>query len=754
MRNTAKMHRSHGSPGSSNPPLQGGGKRSRSPSPLQGGSKKAHISCPKNSCTAIRAFFGRKMGVLMLLQFLISTNSLFNWKVYEGNQMRLPGLLTVEIVATWLLTLMLRKPASGEAVVTDQDWHHVLQFLRENAHLVELKPFFDFIKKYQKEIAIKKIIPNWVLVVLAPICGSDAQSISLLLSQDFPPDAPFWQNAIQGLTLELLPFWFTEQTCYIWQHLLFQLLQQPLSEEVKQIVKAFFASKPFEFFMQIPIDLLILLKHKNIVTQNDVLRYLFSLKRRNMPSFINFFLDTKSLRMPIIQEFLKTHFPSIFMYICRETHPDSVQSGFENAFTCPHVFFRKLLTIQNGLDMSHIQVLEMAKFLSLFCWNTAIFFPSCMDTSFFVSQIMKLPLPWQSLFVKLWRCELRKFGEFHVSDFITHFRQFNKCFFSKALASIMEDYISQVVANSTDDVKKSFFRWLLEQTQSIQAHFPLTKDDILFCLRKFPGDQTNRTLFWLLFTMHAVKNDNPSDRELTIDMGPVCREFGLLVTEEELGLRAQKGMDQSWFAAQCLGIITVNFMFGSVNVKLNFFSVYERDSFVIDRADFFRGFVHRLQRALGNHINPKGVPNCDDLLCLILTCEARSDFFKEMSANDHDFLIKLFGSYLLRLTSFTEELVKLLHRFSKLVPIKVTQAMFTHCPPIKILHDELGIESERSCDPMDPLSYQAQCSMCKRHFPFRGLGLDGHGGAICRKCSQANGTRILTTIGSLPLGSL
>jgi hypothetical protein len=756
MRNTAKMPRSTGS---STPP-KGGGKRSRSPSPSQdGGRKKASTSVPRNALVAIRAFFAGNFELLMLLQFLLDTLTNFTLHNYKAPRMNLPeGQPTAEVVVKWLLTHMLRKPAPGEAVVTDQDWHRVLQFLRENAKLVELKPLFDFIKKYQKELELRKIIPNWVLVVLAPICESDAQSLSLLLSQDFPPRPDFWQNAIRGLTPALLPFWFTEQTCYIWQHLLFHLLQQPLSEEIKRIVQAFFADKPFEFFMQIPIDLFVLLRHNEVVTQNDVLKYLFSPNRRNMPSFINFFLDAScSLRMQIVQDFLKIHFPTIFMYISR-SHQENVQSEdeFIKIFIYPHVFFKKLLEKEDGLVMSHIRELEMAKFLSLFCWNTGIFFPSCMDTSWFVSQIMKLPLPWQSLFVRLWRCELRRFGEFHVSDFITHFCHLKKCFFSENLASMMEVYMTEIVANATDDAKKSFFKWLLEQTPSIQAHFPPTIDDIQFCLSKVPVVQKKKPLFWWLFTVHSIKIDQHSNRDLTVKMTDVCEEFRLQVTVEELGLRAQNGMDPTWVVARCLNVITLNFQFGSVNVMLNFFSVYERDSFVIDGGDFFRGFVHRLQRALGNHINPKGVPNCNDLLCLILTCEARSGFFKEMSANDRAFLINLFRKHLPPL-SLSDDLVKQLYCLSKLMPDEVKQAMFQNCAHIKILHEEtLEHTSGRkiSRDPTDPLSYEAKCSRCAHYFPLQGLGLDGHGGAICRICSQANRTPISTTLGRLPFGSL
>ena len=744
MRNTAKMHRSTGSPPQC-------GKRSHSSSPLEdGGRKKASKSVPTNAQVAIRAFFGRKIGVLMLLQFLVSTETPFNWNAYQGS---LPEVqLTAEVVATWLLTLMLRKPASGEAVVTDDVWHHVLQFLRENAHLVELKPLFDFIKKYQKEIAIKKIIPNWVLVVLAPICESDAQSLSLLLSQDFPPDAPFWQNAIQGLTLELLPFWFTEQTCYIWQHLLFQLLQQPLSEEVKKIVQEFFSGKPFEFFMEIPVDLFIFLKHSGLLTENDIRKFLFTPKRRNLWG-LRFFLYDTSINNPLVQEFLKKHFPTILTYISR-MHPDSVQIEFSKVFRFPHVFFKTLLGTEGLLVKSNILGQEMAKFLHLFCWNPSIFFPRSIDI--FVSQIMKLPDNWKFLFVQLCRCELRRFGEYHVSELIKCVRRLEMCLFSKTLASMMRVYMMEVVAYADLEVRKIFFRWLLEEKQTVRVHFPLTPDSIQFYLREFPGVQTMKILFWWLFTVHSAEIDKRSDRELTVNMTQVCKENGFQVTEEELQLRAPNGMSSTGFVSQFLNVITLNFEFGSYTVTQNFYGIYDRNQFETEGADLFRSFVSRWQSSLDPHINPKENPNCSDLLCLIITCEARPDFFNESQQKDRAFLSKLFEVYLPKL-SLSEELVKLLYRLSKLMPDEVKQAMFQNCAHIKILHEEtLECTSgrKRSCDPMDPLSYQAQCSRCAHYFPLQGLGLDGHGGAICRICSQANGTPILTTLGRLPFGSL
>jgi hypothetical protein len=742
------MHRSTGS----QPPQDG--KRSRSPSPSQdGGRKKASTSVPTNALVAIRAFFGGKMGVLMLLQFLVGTETSFNWNAYQGSTTPLPeGQLTAEIVAKWLLTLMLRKPAPGEAVVTDDVWHHVLQFLRANAHLVELKPLFDFIKKYQKELALRKIIPNWVLVVLAPICESDELSLSVLISQDFAPRPDFWQNAIRGLTLALLPFWFTEQTCYIWQHLLFQLLQQPLSEEVKQIVKAFFAGKPSEFFMDIPVDLFIFLKHSELLTENDIRRFLFTPKRRNLWG-LSFFLYDTSIDNPLVQEFLKKNFPTILTYISR-THPNSVQIEFSKVFRFTHVFFKTLLGTEGLLVKSNIRGQEMAKFLHLFCWEPSIFFPRSIDV--FVSEIMRLPDHWKFLFVQLCRCEPRRFGEYHVSELIKCVRRLEMCLFSKTLASMMRVYMTEVVAYADPEVRKIFFKWLLEEKQSVRVHFPLTLDSIQSCLREFPSVQTKKTLFWWLFTVHSAEIDKRSDRELTIDMTKVCKENGFQVTEEELQLRAPNGMSSTGFVSQFFNVITLNFKFGSYKVTQNFYGIYDRDKFQTEEADLFRSFVSRWQSSLDPHINPKGDPNCSALLCLIITCEARPKFFEESPQEDRAFMIKLFEVYLPKL-SLSEELVKLLYRLSKLMPDEVKQAMFQNCAHIKILHEEtLECTSgrKRSRDPTDPLSYEAKCSRCAHYFPLQGLGLDGHGGAICRRCSQANGTPISTTLGRLTFGSL
>ena len=742
------------SPRSFNPPQ--GGKRSRSPSQSQDGSRKNRTLLPKTASAAIQAFFVGKMGVLMLLQFLLGTETSFNWIAYKGSPMPLPeGPLTAEVVATWLLTRMFRFSAPEEQQISDQQWHRVILFLRNNIHLEDLKLLFKFINKNQKDLMIRNIIPNWVLIILAPICESDGRQLSNLLRNTFNPTSEFWQHAVLGLTPDFLKqFWLTEQTSYVWHRLLFQILQQPLSEEIKQIVQAFFAGKPFDFFLEIPVDLLILLKHNGLLTENNICKYLFSPKRRNL-CFSRIFLYEKSLENPIVQEFLKKQFPTIHTYISR-TNPMNVQNAFSRVFQLPHVFFKHLLETDGLLVQSQVQAKEMAKFLSLFFWNPSLFFPTSIDLREFVSQIMRLPDIWKFLFVQLWRCQQIRFGEYHVGEFVELIRQMEQCFFSKTLASMMRIYMMEVVANSDPEVRKNFFKWLLEQKQSIQAHFPLTQDTIQFCLREFPGVQTKKILFWWLFTVHSAEIDQRSDRELTVNMTQVCQQFGLQVTEEELGLRVQNGLNPAGAVCQFFNVITLNFEFGSCKVTKNFVSVCYCDQFETEGSNPFRGFIHRLRMSLHPYINPKQAPNCSALFALINNCEADHNLFKQSPPNDRSFLIKLFGEYLPKL-KLSEELVQLLYRLSKLMPDEVKQAMFTSCVPIKMLHEEITestVGKKRSYDPTDPLSYEAKCPRCTLYFPPPGLGQDGHGGAVCRKCSQASGIPIPITFGNLTFGSL
>lgn len=264
----------------------------------------------------------------------------------------------------------------------------------------------------------------------------------------------------------------------------------------------------------------------------------------------------------------------------------------------------------------------------------------------------------------------------------------------------------------------------------------------------------------MAFTVHAAKIDKVSDRVMHINMTEVCQAMGLEVTEEELGLRAQKFLLRP-ITALCsfFNVITLKMEFGdNFKINYNFTWVCHCDPFSTEGANPFRMFVYNLKTAMYPHIpNQMLVRNyChSEISSFIRTCEILAPWgiFTGMPQEDRAFLIQLFKGYLPKL-NLTEELVQLLHRLSELMPEDVKQTMFTICAPIKILHEE-KIGTKRSRDPTDADSYEAQCSRCKLYFPLKGLGLDGHGrGAICRKCSQANGTPILSTLARLPFGSL
>lgn len=686
----------------------------------------------------------------MLLQFLLDTPTNFTWQNYKAPP--LPEVqLTTEIVATWLLTFLFRKPKPGEPNIPVQVWHRVLQFLRENHQHEELKLLFEFIKKYQMDIVTRNLMPNWLHVVLAPLCGSDAASLSSALSNTFDPSQQFWHNALQGLTPALLPFWFTEPTSYIWQHLLYTLTQQPLSEEIKRFIQTFFTGKPLEFFIGMRIDLLIILTNIGFITKSNLVKILFFANRRINPLLgLKFFFD-ENMSNPLVQTYLKTNFRSIWVYIS-ETSPVNRNEAFFMVFKNPHIFFRKLIETEGLLVRSKIQGPDMAKFLNLFCWNTSIFFPTCMSLDRFIYQIMSLPENWRFLFVQLWRCEPRRFSEFHIGELIRNFCLFEKCFYSRSLASMMKVYMNEVVKNLDPESRKIFFKWILEQKQSIQAHFPLTPELVEYCLYIFPGSATKKRLFWWIYTLYASLNEC-SERDFTVNMDQICTLMHLPVTKEELELSASNGFSPAWYVSQFFGIITLKFQFDGWTTKLDFLNVAWCDRLPpSENPNLFRVLVIGIKRALFPHVNPDQPKSCNGLIDLVSSCEQHLESLKSMSADDLSFLIQIFQKYL-PVLSLSEELLQLLHRLSELMPEGVSQAMFANCYSLNLLHKE-KVGCKRSRDPTDQASYEAKCSRCGHFFPLEIIGPDGHGGAICLRCSQANKCPFSKTLDKISFGRL
>lgn len=251
------------------------------PQAAAGGGSPHTAPVPKNAVNAIQRFLGGNLGLLMLLQFLLGTPTNFTLQNYKASQMNLPeGQLTSEIVATWLLTFLFRKPVPGEPDVSDQVWHRVIVFLCENRECEQLKLLFEFLKKHQHHIFDVYVIPRWVQIVICPICDFDAKNLSDLMKRGFSQPHSFWQNILQGLSPSLLPFWMNEQTDYIMHYLIYELLQQPLSHEARNIIKTFLREKPLEFFSRIPADLLIFLNHYELIHVSLVVKSLFDDIRR------------------------------------------------------------------------------------------------------------------------------------------------------------------------------------------------------------------------------------------------------------------------------------------------------------------------------------------------------------------------------------------------------------------------------------------------------------------------------------------
>lgn len=703
-------------------------------------------TAPKNAVNAIKRFFGGKLGLLMLLQFLLETSTIFTLENYKASPITLPEVqLTAEIVVTWLLTLLFRKPAQGEAVVTDQVWHRVLVFFRENHECEELRLLFEFLKKNQHQIYSSNVIPHWVQIVLCPICNFNAKMLSDLMKQEFTQPHSFWQNVLQGLPLSLLPFWLNEQTDYVMHYLTFELLQQPLLPTTRDIILTFLHEKPLEFFSRMPADLLVFLSHYQLIQVPLVLNSLFNDRRRLVTGLPKIFLYNDSMQNDICQGFFRKNFPSISAFLSR---PPSFGVSFDDAFVYPHIFFKKLVGTRDLLEKSGIQIHEMRNYMNLFCWHQYTFFPTSLNNSQFVNQIMLLSDNWKFLFVQLWRIDVNYLSDFHIFALFKYVRQQTMCFFNKQLVDMFKIFMLQVVAKAPLKDKLTFFKWLLEQDMTVLAHFQLTSELVQFCLTNYPTPSTKKIIFWWLFIVQSALSYQRPERDLEINMDEVCQMMGLNISEDELGLTRSREtfILKIGALAPMFNVITLVFNFGAFTTRQNFTSQTHCDHLSIIGLHTFRVLVYGIKSSLNLHLKPNS--SCDRMRTLVSTCEEKRDLLLQMNEDDRKFIKALFGSYFRKLI-LSEELVQLLHRLSQVLPGDVKQYMFEACLSLKMLDVEKA-GRKRSRDLTDADSYEADCSMCGRSYPLPQLGLDAHGDPICRVCSQSRGIEIQTMLGGLP----
>jgi len=723
---------------------------SKQPQAAAGGGSPHTAPVPKNAVNAIQRFLGGNLGLLMLLQCLCGPTTPFNWKNYKASPKSLPeGQLTAEIVVTWLLTFLFRKPVLGDAAVTDQVCHRFIVFLRENRECKQLRPLFGFLKNHQKHIYDCEVIPRWVQIVLCPICNLDGIILSNFMKNGFTQPHQFWQNILQGLTLSLLPFWLNEQKEYVMQYLLFELLQQTLTDEVRGIIHTFLREKPAEFFSKMPADLLIMLNHHQVISENQLLKTLFDESRRSFIDLQIIFLYGRSLlEQDVCRAFFKKHFFSIFRFL--ENTP-TMKMSFHDAFVYPHLFFHKLIETRDLLETSGVQIHEMWKYMNLYCWKQTTFFPTSLKNSYFFNHIIQLPNNWKNLFVQLWRIDVYDVSDSHIFALVKFVRRYTNCLFSSDLVEMLKIFMRQIVENAPLDDKKAFFDLLLRQDIAILTHFLLTPDLVQFCLTNFPDPSTKATLFWWLFMVQSSLKYQGPERDLKIDMDEVCQMMGLNISEEELGLvRSREPLWQKIAAlAQMFNVITLVFKFGTFTSRQNFTSATHCDHLSLIGIHPFRALVHGIKSSFNLHLKPND--SFDKIRTLVSACEAKKGIILQMDEEDRKFLKELFSSYLGKLV-LSEELVQLLHQLSQVFPVDVKQHMFEACLPLKMLDVEKA-KGKRSRDLTDPDSYEADCSRCRRPHPLTQLGLDGFGAPICWRCSQSCGIVIVTIPSGLPFAN-
>jgi hypothetical protein len=688
---------------------------SKQPQAAAGGGSAHTAPAPKNAVNAIQRFFAGKLELLMLLQFLLDsqTQTKFTWQNYKSPQMNLPeGQLTAEIVARWLLTLLFRKTVQGEPDVTNDVWHRVIVFLRENRECEQLRPLFEFLKKHQDQIYSSDVIPRWVQIFICPICDFDAKNLSDLMKLGLSQPHSFWQNILQGLSLSFLPFWLNKQTDYIRHYLIYELLQQPLLSTVRDIIQTFLREKPLEFFSHMPADLLILMSHYELIQVQIVERCLFNESRRLFIGLPNIFLYNESMQNDIFQEFFRKNFPSISLFLSRTL---SFGMSFNDAFMCPRVFFKKLLETRDLLENSGIQIHEMRKYMNLFCWHQSTFFPASLNNySHFFNQIMLLSDNWKFLFVQLWRIDTSYVSNFHISKLIVYACQEPECMFSKPLFNMLKIFVQQVVVKA-----------------------PL------------PNPSTKKILFWWLFIVQSALSYQSSDRDLKINMDDVCQMMGLNISEEELDLTHPRELfiQKIVSLAPMFNVITLVFNFGAFTTRKNFTSETHCYDLSLIGLHPFRVLVYEIKSSLNLHLKPNG--SCDRIRTLVTMCEEKRDILLQMDEEDRNFLKALFGSYIRKLV-LSEELVQLLHQLSQVFPGGVKQHMFETCLPLKMLDNEKARAKKRSRDLTDPDSYEADCSICRSPYPLPQLGLDVPGDPICRVCSQIFRIKIQKILSGLP----
>jgi hypothetical protein len=705
----------------------------------------------------VQAFMkhGQWMTLLIALAAL-PHNSEINWQAYKPARDFGPLLdgptATVSIVATWLLTFLFQKKDEPD-VEHSTSLLRVIEFLKINRDLAEIKPLLEFLRIFQKSRLERGILPLWFELSICSIIGADEETTNriqrLIMSNHYQSYKPiFWRNLIHAITLRSIPEWIVQTTPFIREHVIFELLKMlPETVGLSDIIKTIIQAIPKESFIVMPIDLLVYLVHSGLLPDDVMRKCLFSKNRRGLigsytPTFV---LDDKSLDDPICLSFLERLFPTI----CRFARSGNLDqfSNVAMIFRNPHCFFEKLIETQSLLSErnSGILVNEMRDYLNMFFWNHYLFFPRFGDYSAFIQSLMVLQESWRFLFVHLWTIETKGFAP-HILELVSTVLNTRGKYFQQDLFEMCAVFMKTTVESASDEAKKSFLDLLLSQDGLVQAHFRMSPDLIASFLRLIPGPTTKRKLFWVLFyNVCAAKYREPG-LLFQVDMKSVCNRFGLSVTEAELELRTSAGMQPVHRIFDWFWIARIDFRFQAFAVKWDF--SYLSNCFpapYIERFDLFRQLIIYLKLALNMHVQQSSIPSYVALNELLSKCSEHAGSLKILEINERLFLKSIFENYLPRLFP-TDELWRLLREIALLFPEDVRQHMLESNPLFKMYYNEVQEQAvppesrKRSLeDDYEENEYEIMCSKCSEYFQTSQIGLDGFRDPICRGCLQKRG---------------
>jgi len=684
----------------------------------------------------------------------LTLDSKFNWNNYiyddEFEQLR-ENQMNIHDTAIWLLIFLFRKPNPNEPeepeVDYTQSFQRVIKVLRDNIHSPELRPLLQFLSIFQKKRLEVTNIPMWFELAIVPICLDIGLTIcpkaaELALRKGIQVGPSFWTNFVNALSQQHIQYWLNNSE-YIRNYLLFQLLQN--FSQFNEIINNFLKNKPEEYYKFMQSDLLIYLAHYNILTRSQIQNILFNFSRRRMIySIKQVWLYESSQNNPIIRQFLIEEFGSLYDFSMNEkciTFSGINKFDFSFMFKYPGHFFVALLQKSETINESGISVDEMRKFLNLFWWNPFDFL-SFLNHEVMVIEFMKLLPDWKNLFIQLFRCERNNLTDTLITKFVITILKLRNVKFDMEVFNLCTIYMNNIVSNIIEDEQIYFLNWLINEAEiNILAHFPLTPPLVQIIQKSFPHIQSQRKIFWSLFLTKCVENYQKNDAIFVIDMGEVCRDYGLQMSLNSIAQTISRFNEPVNSIYSLFGIIYLDILyFDKLSLDFNFSNVDSVSTVLsLESLDLFRQFVIKMKNLL-NLFQENQWTNTE-LENMIYFINSNQEFIKNLSQDNQNFLKDLFNFYLPNINASKSILNPLLN-IANLFPNYVKQIMLEAFPMLKIFENkrkrisDFEAGKKQKIDVCDPFSYECECDGCGNFIPLSEICCSKKfGEPLCMTCN-------------------